>query len=883
MAMSDGSFRTEIAGESAGQRFISVAARQGDRPAVQWPEGTWSYGRLAEAALRRSEEFTGGGGPVALDLPRGPELVAAMLGASLAGRVWTVLNSKTDGTAVERVRRALGPHTIAGENGLAHERGRGGVVHDAEASSICFTSGSTGAPKGVVHGRAATLANALAGSASLGITPEDRCLWLSAPSAAATQSAVFYPLLNGACVLPFEVGVEGLSELAAWIAQSRATVYHSIPTVFRALLRSVREREQLASLRVVKLGGEPVFGADVRFVRERCGEGLRLVNALGMSEANGNVCHEVLGEPDPAWPTMPVGRALPGFTISLRDAEGRDAGDSEDGFLRITGPGLALGYWAGEGGEVERLATVPGEADARIFASMDQGRLLADGRLIHLGRGDGVVKVRGVRVAIAGVEAGLRAVPGVAEAVVVANGGLQGEVTLAAWAQLETGRTLSEGALRAALVATLEPEAVPRSIEVRLELPRLPGGKIDRQKLIETPSAKTAMNARAKDESDGAESLAVLFARALGRSGFGVNQNFFTEGGDSLGATVLAVEIERAHGVVLHPATLAECPTPGQLWWRLKVNIPAPALLLSSGDKDSRDPLWLFGGAGNLAYELVPLARRLKGWGPVYGFEAAPTHDGRWLWRVEDIVAEMLPALLAVQPEGPYRLAGTSFGGILAFEIAHQLRSEGREVAFLGMLDAYGPNYPQLAAELSLRDYKRLAVVKVLRNRPHLLKFRPTHLGKSLLTVLSRFVDRWRIRRGTMPKISDPIRRVMVAEEACLMAKKRYRFRPINVDICTFAASFFDAHLFIRADHLGWARQTSARLRKVEVPGLHNQHIRPPHVDYLAAHMLAQLSKNGSGKISLHQSFLGLFDRCEVPSLSGSSNEARMEEATSPD
>jgi acyl-coenzyme A synthetase/AMP-(fatty) acid ligase/thioesterase domain-containing protein len=848
MATSKDASREEKALEGAGRRFLAVASEHGDRPAVRWQEGMWTYVRLAEEARRRAEEFSGGGGPLALDLPRGPELVAAMLGASLAGRVWTVLNPKTAEAAEERVRRALGPHTVVGANGLVREAGRGGVVRDAEASSICFTSGSTGEPRGVVHGRAATLANALAGSASLGITPEDRCLWLSAPSAAATQSAVFYPLLNGACVLPYEVGAEGLSALAAWIARSRATVYHSIPTVFRALVRSVREREDLASLRVVKLGGEPVFGADVRLVRERCGEGLKLINALGMAEANGNVCHEVLGEPDPAWPTMPVGRALPGFAISLRDAEGREAGEGEDGCLRITGPGLALGYWAGERGEVERLAAAPGEADARIFASMDRGRLLADGRLIHLGRGDGVAKVRGVRVAVAGVEARLRDVPGVAEAVVEAIRGPQGELTLAAWAQPETGRTLSEGELRAALTGTSEPEAVPRWIEVRRELPRLPGGKIDRRKLAEQPCKQAGAGATGTagnaDAMDGAEGLARLFALALGRPAFGVGESFFQEGGDSLAAAVLAVEIEKAHGMVLHPATLAECPTPRDLWGRLKVDVPAPALLLASGSKGARGPLWLFGGAGNLAHELVPLASRLTGWGPIYGFEAAHGLGGRWLWRVEDMVGEMLPALLAVQARGPYRLAGTSFGGILAFEVARQLCAAGREVAFLGMLDAYGPGYPRLARKLGLRDYKRLMSIQLLRSHPRLLGFRATSLRRSLEAMVDRLTYRWRIRCGTVPRESDPVRRMLIAEEACLMAKKRYRFRPVNVDIHTFAASFYDARLYVRATHLGWEGQTTARVRGFEVPGLHGHHLRPPGVNGLADLVLEQLNKD---------------------------------------
>jgi hypothetical protein len=161
------------------------------------------------------------------------------------------------------------------------------------------------------------------------------------------------------------------------------------------------------------------------------------------------------------------------------------------------------------------------------------------------------------------------------------------------------------------------------------------------------------------------------------------------------------------------------------------------------------------------------------------------------------------------------------------------------------MLDAYGPGYPQLARNLRLRDYKRLVTLRVLRSHPRLLGFRATNLRRSLQAVVDRLIYRWRIRRGTQPAVSDPVRRVLIAEEACLMAKRRYRFRPLDVRIHTFAASFYDAPFYVRSIDLGWEGQSTVGVRGFDAPSTHGKHIQPPAADGLARLILAQLEEDG--------------------------------------
>ena len=165
------------------------------------------------------------------------------------------------------------------------------VPHPEETAFILFTSGSTGKPKGVLATHANLVASARNYAASAGLEPEDRLTLLSRGQFMAGVSAIFGALLNGAAVLPFDVRARGFRELADWLRNERLSVYHSVPTVFRRFCESLDPDVRFPSVRIVKLGGEPVMKHDLKLWLRHFGPCSTLINGLGLSEANGNLCH----------------------------------------------------------------------------------------------------------------------------------------------------------------------------------------------------------------------------------------------------------------------------------------------------------------------------------------------------------------------------------------------------------------------------------------------------------------------------------------------------------------------------------------------------------------------------------------------------------------
>ncbi len=180
---------------------------------------------------------------------------------------------------------------------------------------------------------------------TLGITPEDRLSLLASPKFAAANSAIYGALLGGACVCPFDVKARGFSAWVIWLRQARITILHTTPSLFRLLARNVKQRS-FPHLRAIKLGGEPLYRADIELFKARFHPSCELVNGLGMSEAGGNISHYVVRRDSAAehgGEIVPVGRALPGHEIVVVDEEGRPVAPGGEGEIRVRSAFLSRG------------------------------------------------------------------------------------------------------------------------------------------------------------------------------------------------------------------------------------------------------------------------------------------------------------------------------------------------------------------------------------------------------------------------------------------------------------------------------------------------------------------------------------------------------------
>ncbi|HYH78665.1 MAG TPA: thioesterase domain-containing protein, partial [Longimicrobium sp.] len=332
-------------------------------------------------------------------------------------------------------------------------------------------------------------------------------------------------------------------------------------------------------------------------------------------------------------------------------------------------------------------------AGARMYRTGDRARWQADGNLLVLGRTDNQVKVRGFRVELGEIEAVLRRHASVTECVVIVREDRPGDRRLVAYVMGDA----DAAALRGHLRGTLPEYMVPDAFVVLDAFPHTPTGKLDR-KTLPAPEYAHA-GAEAGPPRNAVEvQLIGLWEGLLGIEGVGPAQSFFDLGGNSLLALQLFAKIHRVLGCDLPVAALYEGPTVRQMADAIlerRASSAAPeaaSAVVALRVEGSLPPLFCVHPADRRVLVYAPLARHLGADQPVFGLQDLGADLSR---PIPAIAAEYVTALRTVQPQGPYYLAGWSFGGFVAYEMASKLEREGERVAFVGMLDTFEPALAQ--------------------------------------------------------------------------------------------------------------------------------------------------------------------------------------------
>ncbi len=526
------------------------------------------------------------------------------------------------------------------------------------------------------------------------LSPDDRLSLLTSCSLAASATHLFGALLNGATLCPFPLRSQGFERLAVWLRERRISVYHSVPTVFRHLARAAG-KNSFETLRLIRLGGEPVLRGDVEIFRRHCPDHCRLLHALSSTETG--LISALMIDKQTVLPNrrVPAGRTVPGVEVLLLDEHGQPVKNSGDGKIAVRSAHLCRGYWRQPDATAEKFRADEKNPRLRIFISNDLGRFLPDGSLEHLGRADQLVKIHGQRVDLGEVEAALLAAELVKEAAVTAWEDESGEKRLAAYIVPRAGADVSPQNFRRELLRQLPEHMIPNDFVVLEKLPQTVAGKIDRRALPlpPTPESKNGLS-RGQRPRDVIETrLARIWESVLNLSPIGRNDDYFELGGTSLQSVEVLLHIEELFGVLLPPSTLAEHSTIEKLA-ALVVDhavIPSPSPLVKLRDDDGGRPVFLVhSGQGDVAsYGL--LTRRLPG-RPIYGLQSVGLQGESWpLMSVPTMARRYLPEIIKRDPTGPYLLAGTCMGGMVALELAQLLVQQGRQVGLLALLDSLHP------------------------------------------------------------------------------------------------------------------------------------------------------------------------------------------------
>ncbi len=410
------------------------------------------------------------------------------------------------------------------------------LVSTDSIAYILYTSGSTGVPKGVVHDQNYIMHIASSFTDSLKISASDCISLIPSFSFSASMMDVFGALLNGASLKIIDIKKNGIHYILSAIKNSGITIYHSVPTIFRALIDEIRltESVHLQTVRLVYLAGEPLLSKDITLFKQYFSKESILVNGLGCTEFN--ICSQnfITHASFPHSAITSVGYNGIGVEVLILDANGRETNGFAEGEIALRGNYLAKGYWNDDALTSQKFIQ---NENSRTFLTGDIGRRLPDGKLLHLGRQDFQIKILGQRVELGEIEAVLLNLPDIDNAVVTQKKVNDTEFICA---HIISSQTISEDNIIEQLKSVLPHYMLPQRIVQVEKYPLTATGKIDRKNLPLPESSKILYIAPVSHIEN---KLVELWENILGKAPIGVNDSFFMIGGNSIKAIKLVNEI----------------------------------------------------------------------------------------------------------------------------------------------------------------------------------------------------------------------------------------------------------------------------------------------------------------------------------------------------
>ena len=862
--------------------FETWVDRSPDSIAVTWESGTLTYRELEQRANQVAHALRSfgvqRGDIVALFLERGPDLVCALLGVLKAGAAFVAMDPKTPKQVLTRELASLDCRLLLSCDALisglptpstqllsfdhpdwldSQSASRLlSMVCPEDPSCVLFTSGSSGSPKAVLYLNR-NLSVRLSNTMQLSRFDQFSVFAQSSPvSSIDAIDEILLPLVTGGCtaILSYDT-VTNPHRLIDSLSHHGVTHILLVPSLLRVMLSSGGDlNAKVGSLKVWMSGGEPLTPALTRQFYEQLPTAV-LINFYGLTEGDGTF--HITSATSSYETGVPIGRPVAATKVYLLDEGLNPVSDGESGEICLAGEALSHQYLNSSELNAKRWVPNPFSVEdpyARLFRTGDMGRLRPDGEIEYVGRRDRQVKVRGFRVELGEIEAALAQHPAVDQCVAVSrqpsvNEGvtLLLQTNIVVYAVLKHGKMASAHELHGFLRDHLPEQARPSMIFLVDSLPLSPNGKVDfnalaQLVLVEKQRSKTYVPPRSALEVR----LAQLWEKLLNVSPIGVADDFFEIGGDSLSAIDLMLSIEKEFQHPLPITVLIQSPTIATLAEVLggdRGSIPRGSLVPIRA-QGSRPPLFCVHADGSV-FIYRRFAEHLDQDIPIYGLQAhGLAHPQDQPYRhVHEMAAHYVREIRTVQPHGPYHLCAFSAGGLIIFEMARQMRGLGENVAFVGMLDAYGPDYPDHRSPKSLVTYKMSVHLNTLRL--HGIKGQARYLfrrGQHRLDLIASklFAVLFSTLRLPMPRKTRYNYIARLIEHA---AELYPRDNTYEGDVVLFHASSQPEG--IKPDRtLGWGALVKGELKIVDVPGTHHSiMMHAPHVAELVRKIDGQLQQ----------------------------------------
>ncbi|GAB2588097.1 non-ribosomal peptide synthetase [Spirosoma areae] len=707
------------------------------------------------------------------------------------------------------------------------------AVSGSDLAYILYTSGSTGQPKGVLieHRNLVNLLYSMI--AWPGITSDDALLAVTTISFDIAGLELFLPLLVGARLVlaDAETAKDGRALLRA-IPAWQVTMIQATPVTYKMMLAA--GWEQPLDLKILCCG-EPLSKDLAQKIIARCGS---LWNMYGPTETTiYSTGRQILATDE----IITIGRPIQNTQVYILDEHLNPLPEGIVGEIYLAGDGVARGYLNRPDLNQEKFVPNPFDSSRRtkMYRTGDLGKFMADGEIHCLGRADQQVKVRGYRIEPGEIEYALAKQETIRDAVVMAREDYPGDQRLVAY--VVTNGPLADDAFmrqvpgwRTKLQDTLPAYMVPTDFVSLPELPVTPNGKIDRKALPKPNARPSATNDQVAGPVTESEKLIMtIWHDVLNVKTIGIDDDFFELGGHSMIAVQMMTRLEKETGRRLPVSTLLTYPTIRQLAQLLQAD-KQPASwksLVPIKPEGNKVPIYIIHGIGLNLLNFSSLVSNMDSEQPIYGLQAKGL-DGldEPLDNMEDIAAFYLTEVLEQNPAGPYAIAGYSFGGYVALEMARQLKAMGKEVKMLAMFDT---NAQESEEHQTLLPWLGR---KILRQFPKLIWFTRSFLERPVPTIryqqtyVERHIDRLLKAVGLRHEVQpegglDLLNRIIEKHE---IAFHNYKMKPYDGIVDLFKAQ---VRLYFVDDskYLGWKKYALKGVRIHSVPGDHQLMLLPPN------------------------------------------------------
>ncbi|MBW4546344.1 MAG: amino acid adenylation domain-containing protein [Symplocastrum torsivum CPER-KK1] len=749
---------------------------------------------------------------------------------------------------------------------------------------VIYTSGSTGKPKGVLVEHRGLLNLVFWHRRTFAVSPKDRATQLAGSAFDASVWELWPYLSAGASIYIANEQTRVLpQQLRDWLIKNAITISF-LPTPLAESILSLDWSTNVA-LRTLLTGGDKLHNYPLSSIP------FELVNNYGPTENTVVTTSGLIPAKPRTDVAPPIGRPIANTKVYLLDEKLQLIPIGIPGELYVSGEGLARGYLNRPDLTAQKFIANPfidnpsvsGAAPEKLsgcdsalclYKTGDLARYLPNGDIEFLGRIDEQVKIRGFRIELGEIEALLVQHPDLREVEVIVREDIPGNKFLAAYVvpKLETSPPTNRE-LRSFLKAKLPDYMVPGAFVFLEAMPLTPNGKIDRRALPIPDSARREQEDNFVAPSTPTEEiLAAIWAEVLGRQQVGINDNFFELGGHSMLAARLFAQIEKKLGRNLPLANLFQAPTIKELvslfnqqdysseqkksTMQLEsatnllnqsgLSAPCSSLIVIQPN-GSKPPLFCIHVLGRGLKFYRPLAHHLGLEQPLYGL-AAQIMDRKYAPqnRVEDLAAHYIKELRILQSEGPYFLAGVSFGGSVAFEMAQQLVAQGQKVALLALFDTYASEaVKQISSgerfSAHWNNFLKLGPIYVLKKAKDNVKGKIQSFNDKLNHSLNEIGCKFYLGIGR--PLPDNLQDFTFQQENN-QASKNYvpQVYPGRVTLFRSRDQIIDISSY-RDPQLGWGELATGGLERHEVPGTHLGMLQEPHVQVLAEKLKAYLDK----------------------------------------